>query len=80
MGIVDTIWVLIVSTIPGLNVPILIIVFRGGRVDLGTSSQVMIFSARYSLNFRPISIVESKPSVPDQEREGKQWIEDKNRF
>ena len=27
----------------------------GGRVDLGTSSQVITFRARYSLNFRPIS-------------------------
>ena len=46
----------------------------GGRVDLGTGSQVIIFRARYSLNFSlgPFQIVESKLSAPNQEREDKQ--------
>ena len=117
MGIiVDTIWVSIVSIIPGLNVPKWLNVFRclaclhlivyllfldweliacsrqsemglksalwelrienslGGRVDLGTSSQVVILRA---LTLGPFQFVESKPSAPNQEREDKQWIEDK---
>ena len=40
-----------------------------GRVDLGNSSQVIIFSAQF---LGPSQIVQSKPSALNQEREDKQ--------
>ena len=71
MGNVNTICVSVVFTIPGLNVPKRINVFRylachqfiahslAGRIDLRTSSQFKIFRQLYTSNSGPYQTVKS---------------------